>query len=214
MRLSAIFVPLGVALAVAGGIMYYASLQPAQAAKPYILGEVRHPVSAEMTQWAKSMSKQTAPFFKVKDIHGIDVQIGGEGKKPQFVYFILDGCPCSLDVQPLFNKMYLRFKDKVEFIGVINVGKEKGLDYAGTTTTLHPVVSDEALKIVKAYGAKQSTYSALIAPDGTILRMWPGYSQGTLHELNRLLAKAVGTKEEKFDAAYAPNEETSGCKFQ
>jgi hypothetical protein len=159
------------------------------------------------------MSKKTAPFFKVKDIHEIDVQIGGQGKKPQFVYFILDGCPCSLDVQPLFNRMYLRFKDKVDFIGVINVGKARGLDYAGTTTTLHPVVSDEALKIIAAYGAKQSTYSALIDPDGTILKMWPGYSQGTLHELNHLLSKAVKTKEEKFDAAYAPEKQTTGCKF-
>jgi hypothetical protein len=213
MKLAAIFVPLGLALAVAGGLMYYAAIQPAQAAKPYIMGEVRHPVSQEMLKQASFMSKKTAPFFKVKDIHGIDVQIGGQGQKPQFVYFILDGCPCSLDVQPLFNRMYLRFKDKVDFIGVINVGKAKALDYTGTTTTLHPVVSDESLEIIRAYGAKQSTYSALIERDGTILKMWPGYSQGTLHELNRLLAKQVAAKEEKFDAAYAPNEQTTGCKF-
>ena len=217
MRLAPVLVPLGISLAVGGGIMYYASLGPAEAKpipkKPYIIGEVRHPVSQEMLFQASAMAKKTAPFFKVKDIHGIDVQIGGAGKKPQFVYFILDGCPCSLDVQPLFNRMYKRFGDKVDFIGVINVDKAKALDYTGTTTTLHPVVSDESKRILKAYEAKQSTYSVLILPNGTIEKLWPGYSQDTLHDLNKRLSKLTSAKETPFDAAYAPAKMTSGCFF-
>lgn len=217
MRLTPILVPLSVALAVAGGIVYYASIKPAAAAfsagTPFVVSEVRHPVSKEMIIAADLLAKKTAPFFKVKDAHGIDVQIGGAGKKPQFVYFILSGCPCSLDAQPLFNKMYMRFKDKVDFIGIINVGKAKALDYAGDTTVLHPLVCDEDHKIIKAFDAKQSTYNILIRPNGTIEKAWPGYWQDSLHELNHDLALLTKTPETPFDAAFAPVKKTSGCYF-
>src|ERR1044072_7539062 len=98
------------ALGVAGGLMYYAGGRSEPLEKVYIAGEVRHPINAEMVAEAKAMSKKPAPFFKVKDAHDLDVHIGRQGKKPQFVYFILDGCPCSLDAQPLYNKLYLRYK--------------------------------------------------------------------------------------------------------
>ncbi len=215
MRLAFIIVPLAISLATAGGIMLYASAQPPlpKAKAPDIVAEVRHPVSEAMLLNALKMSKQTAPFYKVQDARGVDVQIGGTGSKPQFVYFILDGCPCSFDVQPLFNSLYTRYKGKVDFIGIINVGKAKALDYAGPTMLTHPIVCSEDLKIMKAFGAKQSTYSALILPDGTIAKMWPGYSQSSLHELNKMLAKLTDTKEQPFDAQYAPKEMTSGCYF-
>lgn len=213
MKLAFVFVPFGVALAVAGGLMYYASQRSEPREKLYIAGEVRHPVSKEMEAEAKAMAKKTAPFFKVKDAHDIEVQIGGEGKKPQFVYFILEGCPCSLDVQPFYNKLYQRYKDKVDFIGVISSSREKALDFAGQTTLLHPIVSDPDKKIIKAYGVKQSTYSVLILPTGMVDTMWPGYSSGMLKELNSDLAKLSKAKEVPFDTMYAPKQITSGCFF-
>ncbi|HVT14368.1 MAG TPA: redoxin domain-containing protein [Fimbriimonadaceae bacterium] len=211
MRFAAILVPLGVSLAVAGGIMYYASIKPAEAATP--VPEIRHPVSRAMLLDAATFSEKVAPYFRLQDAHGIDVQIGGVGKKPQFVYFILDGCPCSLDAQPLFNKMYQRYKDKVDFIGVIDKPKPNAIDYAGMTTMLCPIVSDPDLKIVKAFKARESTYNVLIRPDGTIEKMWPGYCQNTMAELNRRLAKLTGEKEVAFDASLAPKEMKSGCFF-
>jgi peroxiredoxin len=214
MRLAPILVPLGFAFAVTGGILIYASIQPAKASPaPAISNEPRHPVTEEMIRSTGDMSSKAAPFFKLKDAHGIEVQLGGAGPRPQFVYFILDGCPCSIDVQPFFNRFYKRYKDKVDFIGVINTGVAKAKDYAGTTTLLHPLVCDEDLKIVDAYGAKESTYSVLVNRDGTIERMWPGYSQDILREMNSRLAKLAGVKEEPFDVAYAPKQKSSGCFF-
>ncbi len=191
--------------------MYYASIKPAEAATP--IPEIRHPVSREMLEQAAIFSQKAAPYFRLKDAHGIDVQIGGVGKKPQFVYFILDGCPCSLDAQPLFNKMYARYKDKVDFIGVINTPKTGAIDYAGMTTALHPIVCDPDLQIIKAFKARESTYNVLIRPDGIIEKMWPGYCQDTMAELNRRLAKLTGEKEVAFDASLAPKEMKSGCFF-
>jgi peroxiredoxin len=213
-KLAAIFVPLGISLAAAGAIMYYASTKPASAATASnIVSEVRHPVSQEMLLAAAAMSQKTAPFFKVKDAHDKEVQIGGTGKKPQFVYFILSGCPCSFDAQPLFNNLYKRFKDKVDFIGVISSGKDKAIDFAGQTMTFGPIVCDEKQAIIKAFGAKQSTYNLVVRPDGTIAKAWPGYWKDQLNELNAMLAKLTGEPEVPFDAQYAPVKKTSGCYF-
>ncbi len=160
-----------------------------------------------------AMALKPAPFFKLKDIHGWNVQLGGAGKKPQFVYFILDGCPCSIDAQPLFNRIHARFKDKIDFIGIIDVDAAKGKDYAGQNNVLGPIVSDVKKEIIHAYGAKASVYNALIRPDGTIEKMWPGYDKAMLIELNSRLSKLTGTKEEPFDPGYAPTKPASGCAF-
>src|SRR5579862_3234868 len=60
-RMAAILVPLGVALATAGGIMYDASITPAGAATASISSEPRHPVTQAMLTEAALMSEKVAP---------------------------------------------------------------------------------------------------------------------------------------------------------
>ncbi|MFI5384634.1 MAG: TlpA family protein disulfide reductase [Fimbriimonadales bacterium] len=213
MRLAAILVTLGVAFAAAGGIMTYVALEPKSGAPANSVPEVRHPVSSQMLLEASRMSERASPLFKLEDAHGIPVQLGGSGAKPQFVYFILEGCPCSLDAQPLFNALYRRYKDKVDFIGVINAGKATALDYAGQTTTLHPIVCDPDLRLIRAFGVKQSTYNLIVRSDGLVDHMWPGYSRDILRQINARLAKLTGTPETPFDASVAPETPASGCYF-
>ena len=195
--------------------MYYAALKPVPIKNdfPFVESHVRHPVTEEMLMAAGKFSAKPAPFFKLKDIHGNAAQIGGAGKKPQFVYFILKGCPCSVDAQPLFNRMYARYKDKVDFIGVISSGVSDAKDYAGENNVLNAVVSDTDKKIIHAYGAKQSVYSALVGTKGEIVKIFPGYSQSMLVELNDRLAQMTGTETQPFDAALAPKQYATGCNF-
>lgn len=204
-----ILLPLGVVFATVGGIMYFASAGSGPSDDP----EIRHPVSEKMLADASMMTAKAAPYFRIKDAHGLDVQIGGAGKRPQLVYFILDGCPCSVNAQPLFNKLYLRYKDRVDFVGVINVSQSKAIDYAGQMTLLHPLVCDESLRITKAFGARQSTYNVVIRPDGMIDKLWPGYSQKTVLDLDRRLAKLTHSTDPPIDASLAPEEMASGCFF-
>lgn len=214
MRYAAIIVPFSIALAAAGIVMILSARQPpVRTETPYVLGEIRHAVTEQMLRDAGRFSDKPAPHFRLKDAHGIDVQIGGAGKKAQFVYFILKGCPCSADAQPLFNALYRRYQAKIDFIGVISEAKAGALDYAGESNVLHPIVSDEKREIIKAYGAKQSVYCALIRPDGTIDKMWPGYSAPMLLELNEKLSGFAGTAVQPFDTKWAPKKLASGCYF-
>jgi peroxiredoxin len=154
------------------------------------------------------------PTFKVKDATGADVIVGDhQAKKPQFVYFVLDGCPCSFDAEPLFHDLYKRFKGNVDFVSVTNGDLEKAKLWRTELSVPYPVIPDPKEEIIHAYGAKAAIYSALITKDGHIAKMWPGYSKDLLIEMNTVMSKLAGVPEKPFDTKYAPITKATGCAF-
>lgn len=173
--------------------------------------KVRHAVTAQMQLEADAMKSRVAPPFDRKDVYGKDVAVGEpNAKRPQFVIFVKKGCPCSFDAQPLFNKLADKFDGKVDFVGVIDKG---GKEFSTQLKVAFPVVDEPSLKLMKAYDARASVYSALVARNGHIVKMWPGYSADILKEMNGLIAKAAAVPETPFDPEYAPIEKASGCPF-
>lgn len=172
-----------------------------------------HPVTSKMIEEAEKLALKPAPEYQLMSVREEPVKISGPREKPQFVLFILDGCPCSIDAQPLFNAFAKQWKDKVEFVGVIDSEPKKGRVWTQDYRPVFPVVSDSKKEIIKAYGAKQSVYCALISKEGKIVKLWPGYSQDMMKEMNEMIAKEAGVEAKAFDAKYAPNEKTSGCFF-
>ncbi|HSI71800.1 MAG TPA: redoxin domain-containing protein [Fimbriimonas sp.] len=214
MRLIWIGLPAGLALASAGGLLYYLGMQPKVQTVDVLSGQPRHPVTAEMTQATGSKSAKVAPAFKAQDIHGKSVVIGSpSADRPQFVYFVLDGCPCSIEAEPLFHDLAKQFQGKVDFVSVTNADLAKAKRWDVQMLPSYPVISDPRLEIIRSFGAKNSVYSALIGKDGKIVKMWPGYSVGILTEMNKLMAKEAWVTEKPFDTKYAPLEQSSGCTF-
>lgn len=176
---------------------------------PAEFGRVRHFVTDRMELESSAMANRVAPPFDRTDNYGTKVHVG-KGERPQFVLFIKRGCPCSIDAQVLFSKLALKYKDKVDFVGVID---HDGKAFATQFKATFPVVDEPSLKLMHAYDARASVYSALVARNGHIVKMWPGYSADWMKEMNGLLAKASATKETPFDPEYAPKEKASGCPF-
>jgi hypothetical protein len=123
------------------------------------------------------------------------------------VVFIKNGCPCSIDAQPLFNRLARKYQGKVDFIGIID---KEGEEFSNQFLVAFPVVEEPSKGLMKAYDARASVYTALIARNGHIVKMWPGYSADWLKEMNALMAKASATKETPFDPQNAPKEKASG----
>lgn len=213
MKLAAVLIPIAIVLAFAGALMYRAGTTRAAGSTDGLITRVRHPVTEAMLRATWAMSRKSAPYFKVQDAHGKPVQIGGSGTRPQFIYFILKGCPCSIEAQLYFNRVYDRFHDQADVIGVINTDGPEALDFAGESSVLGPIVADKPLTIIHAFGAKESTYSVLIGADGTIEKMWPGYSSGMLEDLNARLSKMTHAKARPLDVRFAPPKLESGCFF-
>jgi peroxiredoxin len=214
MRLFWIALPAGLALASAGGLLMLAAQGPHYGGPQLTKVPVRHDVTKDMVVATDAQSKKVAAAFELKDIEGRSVAIApANGERPQFLYFVLDGCPCSFDAEPLFHRLYERYKGKVDFISITDGDEKKARDWNGQMLVPYTLISDPSLEVVRAYKARASVYSVLITKDGRIERMWPGYSQGILAEQNALMAKLSGVKEEPFDAQYAPVEKATGCNF-
>lgn len=201
------------ALASAGASLYVA----AGRAKVDDLGldwsQPKHPVTPDMWEDSKKSQGLVAPRFVRKDLNGAEVEIGGEGS-PQFLYFIQNACPCSVDAQPLYARLEQKFGERARFIGVTDGYPEEAVKWARQMDVQFSLVSDPSTAIMQAYAVPRSVYALLIGKDGRIVKMWPGYGAEMLQEVNRLLAKELGEKEEPFDPQYAPKESLSGCKFE
>lgn len=175
---------------------------------------VRHPVTTQMWQTAKTLESVAAPAFRLKDASGKEYDFASLSKgRPVVLYFIKDGCPCSIDVEPLLQKMAKSYGDAVQFVGVLNGGPEVAAKWQTVARTPYPVLLDPEVKTMRAFKAERSTYTALIKPDGTIVRLWPGYSADMLKELNAAVAKQANVDAKPYDPAYAPQRITSGCSF-
>lgn len=212
MRFLKITIPLGVLFAAVG---VFLMLQSPTAEPPPPLPVTRHTVTKKMETITGGWARRTAPGIDMKDASGAQFDLKQSLEKgPVFLYFIKEDCPCSVDAQPLFNRLRNKFKDKVSFAGIIDVDAAKGKKWAEINAMTDPMLPDPKLKLIHSYKATNSTFSALVLQDGTILKMWPGYSAEYLQDMNTLFAKALGEPVTKFDTAYAPAKRTAGCYFE
>ena len=214
MRAIYLTLPAGLALACAGAALMLAANRPHVEEAASLEAPARHLVTPAMIRETDAAAAKPAPTVVAQDSEGKPVVLGAKNAaRPQFVYFVLDGCPCSYDAEPLFHKLAKRFSGRVDFVSVTDAPKPRAHEWSVQMLVNYPVVPDPDKKIIHAYGARASVYSALLRRDGHILKMWPGYSAGFLLEMNSAMAKAAGVAEHPFDPEYAPKVKATGCSF-
>src|SRR2546423_227737 len=214
MRLFYLTLPLGVVMA-GTGIWLLTSASPAVPPNSPNSGtEPLHPVTKEMAKGAEGLAKRAAPDFSLTDSHGqVHTLAEFTRDKPLYLYFILDGCPCSTDAEPLFHKLYERYKDQINFVGVIGSDQKTAAKWQRDHQMPYTILADPHLQVVHAYDARHSVYNALIGRDRLIDKMWPGYSHDMLIDVNSHMAAVLGVPDKPFDPLYAPLKMSSGCFF-
>jgi peroxiredoxin len=222
MRLAYITAPIGFITAAAGlGMMYVAKTHAA--APPVALdstewklapAEPRHAVTPEMWKKANGAIGMTAPDFTATDTGG-QVQTLDDLTKngPLFMYFVLDGCPCSIEAEPHYEHLSEQFHGSVKFLVISSAKESDARKWKSEFGVPYPVVSQSNLELMHLYGVTNSVYCLLIGRDKKIVKMWPGYSASMLDEANAILAKTTGEKLQPFDVKLAPKIMTSGCPF-
>lgn len=214
MKIRIIAIAASLALVSAGALLAYMAQTPVVVNEPIVDAEPRHPVTPEMTAAASSKAKRSAPGYAGEDAYGKPYSVGSPAAdRPQFIYFIKDGCPCSIEVQPLFNDLAKRYQGQIDFVGIIDRDTKDARRYHTDMLMHGQIVADPKLEIIKAWDIERSAYSALVTRDGRIEKMWPGYSIEILKEMNRKFAAITGAEEKPFDTKYIPRDETSGCSF-
>lgn len=205
-------VPAGVLLATLGVVMVLEAQGPVVKTGYVVSSEPRHLVTPDMVRRTSAETQKPAPEFQTVGFDGTPVALGEGRTKPQFVYFIMDGCPCSIEAEGLFHELNKHFKSQVDFVGVINTGKDKARQWSVDMLTPYPVVPDPDEKIIHAFGATNSAVSALVK-DGRIVKMWPGFSIDLMKDMNSTIAETVGVAATPIDTKWAPIKRAAGCAF-
>lgn len=172
-----------------------------------------HPVTPQMLVATVERTGKPAPEFNLTDGKGKRWTLeSATAGKPMFVYFILDGCPCSAAAEPFYQRLAKAYGDHASFAGIINADPSKAAAWAKDFGTPYPVLSDPKLVAIKGFEAKHSAYSALVV-NGKITRMWPGYSVDMLREASGEIANAAHVPVAEIDTTAAPKKFSSGCVF-
>jgi len=217
MRLAYITAPIGLLFALAGGAMIYAAKTnaPAPVSNEYkVLAQPRHPVTEQMWKQADGTRGQLAPDFSVTDIEGKNESLDTLTQNgPLFIYFVLDGCPCSIEAEPHYERLSRQFKGAVNFLAVTNAKPDVAKKWKDEFAVPFAVVSQPQLELMNKFAVQRAVYCLLIGQNKKIIRMWHGYSASMLQEVNREMSNATNQPVKKFDSGTAPEIMTSGCAF-
>ena len=174
---------------------------------------VRHHVTEQMLSQTEKMATKPAPDFKAEGsdgrIHSLaEILSGG----PALVTFVNVDCPCSKDAEPMFQAFADAYP-QLTVIGVVGAPAAKAWSWGRDNHAGHLFVADPDYKIVHAYGAISSVYTALVTRGGKIVKMWPGYSQTMMDEVSDKTADLLHVSKMPLPAGLAPVEMAAGCAF-
>ena len=175
---------------------------------------VKHDVTPEMVETSHRMEGTPAPGFMAIDGQNRMRRLADElAHGPVVLVFIKDGCPCSIAAQPYFDRIAQAYNGSVQFLGIIDGTPEVARAWAEKYHTQFPILADHDLKITARYHVESSAHSAFINRDGTLVRLWPGFSRAMLAELNTTIAAKAFCRLRPVNLMDAPAELTTGCPF-
>ena len=129
-------------------------------------------------------TKMNSPIFKSeKSENTVFNKFGGGtidlkdyiGKKPVVLDFWASWCPNCQRSMPVLNQLYLKYKDKVEVIG-INIQEPENLikKFVESYKINFPIVFDFDGEISREYGINYTNVHVLVGIDGKVIKVIPG----------------------------------------
>jgi peroxiredoxin len=175
----------------------------------------KHYVSPRQLADSNGMVQRQAGDFSAMTQDGRRMDWGDlSGGRPVVLIFIKEGCPCSVEVEPFFQRVEMLYAGEVRFSGVIDAGTEAAARYAIDQGVAHPILADPERRLIRRFRAKNGCYVVLLTPGGVIEGFWPGCSADTMRQLGRRIAGLAGVEERPLDVSGMPASLTTGCPFK
>lgn len=196
-----------------GWVRFRSEFDPATFQAPSVDEDI-HRVTDRMAETAAAVANTPAPGLRAPASDGSSYDLAElTAERPVFLVFIKDGCPCSEDASPLYERLFRAYGERVRFLGVINGDVEVARSWAAANRVSYPILADPELAIIHAYEAGNSAYTALVDRSGTLEVLWPGYSKGMLREASERVARLAGVEPVPVDTTGAPEQMLTGCPF-
>jgi hypothetical protein len=135
------------------------------------------------------------------------------GGDPVVVVFIKKGCPCNVEFEPFFHRLYRAYRRSVRFIGVIDGGVDTARRYAEDNQVPYLVLADPERVLISRFRAENGAYVALVTSAEVLDTLWPGCSAEMMRELSRRIAELAGVEEQPIETTDLPAALTTGCPF-
>ena len=177
--------------------------------------DMEHPLTPAMISKVERQAQTPAPAFQTADLSGNSLSLASlTAKKPLILYFIERECPCARDAAPFLAQVQEAYGEACTVVGVINAGNDVAKAWVKTVGTRFAIIADPDCALIHAYGAERAVYTTLIAPGGTIVKTYPGYSAETLKDLSAHIARLSGSAESPLKFANAPVKLIVGCPLE
>ena len=132
--------------------------------------------------------------------------------KPVLLVFFTAGCPHNVHGIADMNRLVKMLRGRVRLMGITNLNAKETRLFALKHHTRFPVLADPKAKTIAGFGATASLDNALVLANGTTVKMWNGYNQSTLKQLEAELRRQHGPSL-SLDLASFPKDRQSGCPF-
>ena len=147
--------------------------------------------------------------------------------RPLVLIFIKKGCPCSVDLEPFFQRLEHAYGEAACFAGVIDGDIHSAHRYAQANATPYPILADPHLQIIHRFRAENGAYVALLSlpatqtattganaqADAVIDTLWPGCSAELLTQMGQRIAAVTGVAQRPVDVSGLPSAPITGCPF-
>lgn len=135
------------------------------------------------------------------------------GAQPVIVVFIKKDCPCNVEFEPFFHRLYRAYEGSVRFVGVIDGGVETARQYVEANRVPYLVLADPERMLISRFRVENGAYVALVTPAGVLDTLWPGCSAEMMRELSRRTAELAAVEEQPVQTSGLPGVLTTGCPF-
>jgi peroxiredoxin len=85
--------------------------------------------------------------------------------RPLVIVFIKDGCPCSVEFEPIYNRLHTAYRESVDFAGVIDSDEIAAGRFAEQSRSPYPLLSDPRCETIRRFQVESGAYVALLNAD-------------------------------------------------
>ncbi|MBC8064386.1 MAG: redoxin domain-containing protein [Chlorobia bacterium] len=125
-------------------------------------------------------------------------------KGPVYLLFVKEQCSANPYATPFFVKIHDAYGKNVNFVGVINAGKQGHASWKSQFKGQWTTLLDPEKKIISGFKVARSTPVIKIGRDGKVEKIFHGWGQKALKQLSVDMAKEAKIAEKPIDLSGAP----------